>query len=483
MILYRWGERFIPDEFFEDDVDIFERANIFSNFAVSTVFGGFLTAILFAGLAFWSISIIAFLLGSIGFLSLYFLQKKRSLRWAVQFLSSSFFILSILSFFLIGRYGTSSILWLSFAPILSGLLDSRRRGLAWGMLSIILVLALYLLDLFGYKWPDSPPHIIEGGMWIAEYIFLLVGLFSLVALHEEKTEEMNEQRRIREQSLEEHEGVLAFLSDKFPIILWSLDRKGRVVFVRGGGLERFSVEENILLGKRFIAENFPLKMFAQEIARAFKGHNVTTRFYFDQHLWKNDFSPIFDEDNKVSGVIGCTYDLDADTSEDKERSISQSLSQSSLRTEVAEPDLASFKYSSSPSENPTQTVDTPRFAKNDQGFILVIDDDTTIREELSGHLTQLGYHSFVAKDGTEGLSIAQNNQISVILLDTTMLVSGWEILSLFKADAKLMNIPVVMLLSSYDEPRPDFSYAAGFLVKPIETKPLMMMLDTIQRHS
>ncbi|MGB0683882.1 MAG: response regulator [Magnetovibrionaceae bacterium] len=79
--------------------------------------------------------------------------------------------------------------------------------------------------------------------------------------------------------------------------------------------------------------------------------------------------------------------------------------------------------------------------------ILVVDDDASLRMQLSLHLSKRFQYSVVtAKDGNEGLIKARAEAPSAILLDWMMPdLSGPHVLSLIRKDRNLRKTPVAMM--------------------------------------
>lgn len=114
--------------------------------------------------------------------------------------------------------------------------------------------------------------------------------------------------------------------------------------------------------------------------------------------------------------------------------------------------------------------------------ILLVEDDINDVELVttalrSGHLAN---PVIVARDGVEALEILQRGSYEgleangpvVVLLDNKMpRMTGLELLQQMKGDAKLKQIPVVMMTSSRAEPDLECAYALGvnaYVVKPVD---------------
>lgn len=81
-----------------------------------------------------------------------------------------------------------------------------------------------------------------------------------------------------------------------------------------------------------------------------------------------------------------------------------------------------------------------------QGSVLVVDDDSTVREVVAEHLRRHGYSVLEADGGAKALEIAAQGGVEAILLDLSMPgMNGWETLERLKQNAMTAKIPVVVL--------------------------------------
>lgn len=107
--------------------------------------------------------------------------------------------------------------------------------------------------------------------------------------------------------------------------------------------------------------------------------------------------------------------------------------------------------------------------------ILVVDDDTAIREALKDVLAEAGYEVVVAADGREAMRL-MTPRPALMLLDLMMPdLDGWELMDELGRTAPLASIPVCVLsaITSHAPPR-----ATAVLAKPIE---LDELLATVER--
>ena len=85
------------------------------------------------------------------------------------------------------------------------------------------------------------------------------------------------------------------------------------------------------------------------------------------------------------------------------------------------------------------------------GSILVADDNLNNRRMLAQLLNLLGHHATVAENGRQALELLRDQPFDLVLLDVLMPeMDGVAALRLIKADARLHEVPVIMV-SGLDE--------------------------------
>lgn len=109
------------------------------------------------------------------------------------------------------------------------------------------------------------------------------------------------------------------------------------------------------------------------------------------------------------------------------------------------------------------------------GRVLVIDDDSYIRELLSLHLANGGYDVATAEDAIVGGKLALAQKPQLIIVDANMpYMDGPEFVAALKSDPQTSDIPVVILTSDEDiADRAGHLGAFACLTKPIRADRLL----------
>ena len=108
----------------------------------------------------------------------------------------------------------------------------------------------------------------------------------------------------------------------------------------------------------------------------------------------------------------------------------------------------------SESETPTKSASAGSSILGESGVILIVDDNESNLDLLGRKLKTQGYTPIAVDSGEAALDYLKSEEVDMILLDMIMpQLSGAEVLRLLKRDAKLKNIPVVMLSALDDMER------------------------------
>jgi len=113
-------------------------------------------------------------------------------------------------------------------------------------------------------------------------------------------------------------------------------------------------------------------------------------------------------------------------------------------------------------------------------IVLVVDDDSTVRDVTQRFLTREGFSVVTVDGGREGLRLARELHPAAITLDVMMPdIDGWTVLAAIKGDPALADIPVI-LMTIMDEKNRGYSLgAADYMVKPVDRERLGVILRRI----
>ena len=113
--------------------------------------------------------------------------------------------------------------------------------------------------------------------------------------------------------------------------------------------------------------------------------------------------------------------------------------------------------------------------------ILVIDDNTDIRENTAEILDLAGYKTFTAENGKRGVEIAQKEKPSLIVCDIMMPeLDGYGVLHLIRKNPETIHIPFIFLTAKTE--RTDFRKgmemgADDYITKPFEDIELLNAVE------
>lgn len=114
-------------------------------------------------------------------------------------------------------------------------------------------------------------------------------------------------------------------------------------------------------------------------------------------------------------------------------------------------------------------------------LVLVVDDDSDLRETICDILEMNGHTTRLARNGEEALALLRREpNIELVLLDLMMpVMNGWAFRESQLAAPELARIPVVVMTAAADLARNPIT-AAQILPKPVTTKSL---LAAISKHT
>ena len=119
--------------------------------------------------------------------------------------------------------------------------------------------------------------------------------------------------------------------------------------------------------------------------------------------------------------------------------------------------------------------------------ILVVEDESDIRQILAYNLGQAGHEVFTADRGAAALNLAQKERPDLVLLDLMLPdISGLEICRQLKTDPALREVPVMMLTARSEEIDRVVGFELGaddYVVKPYSLRELLLRVDAVLRRT
>lgn len=124
---------------------------------------------------------------------------------------------------------------------------------------------------------------------------------------------------------------------------------------------------------------------------------------------------------------------------------------------------------------------------SDEGLILVIDDETAIRDLLKDILEEEGFRVMSAADGKAGIEEARRHQPSLVLLDLKLPhVDGYEVCRILRAEPGTQKIPIIFLTGKGDKVDVVVGLGVGgddYITKPFDLKELVARVKAALRRS
>ena len=119
--------------------------------------------------------------------------------------------------------------------------------------------------------------------------------------------------------------------------------------------------------------------------------------------------------------------------------------------------------------------------------ILIVDDEDHIRELLKFNLEKNGYVVYMANDGLNGLKLAREKQVDLILLDLMLPgMDGFEVCKEIRRDNIISNVPIIMLTAKSEEIDKILGLELGaddYITKPFSIRELSARIKALLRRS
>ncbi len=113
--------------------------------------------------------------------------------------------------------------------------------------------------------------------------------------------------------------------------------------------------------------------------------------------------------------------------------------------------------------------------------ILIVEDHTSIRENISEILELKGYIILVAKNGKTGLAMAKDKKPDIILCDVLMPeMDGYQVFRCLKDNPDTLNIPFIFVTGSASKQDIEDGLNAGadaYITKPFDGDELYAAIE------
>ncbi len=124
---------------------------------------------------------------------------------------------------------------------------------------------------------------------------------------------------------------------------------------------------------------------------------------------------------------------------------------------------------------------------SDSKVILVIDDERLILELVKITFETKGYKVFAALDGKNGLEIARQKHIDLIILDLMMPdMDGFEVFHKLQQNTDTKNIPIVVLTARSQRLDKEKAQELGinnYIVKPFEQTEVEQIVENLLKET
>src|SRR5690625_1821309 len=115
--------------------------------------------------------------------------------------------------------------------------------------------------------------------------------------------------------------------------------------------------------------------------------------------------------------------------------------------------------------------------------VLIVDDDSHIRELLRFFLQKEGYHPITAMDGKEALSLIERENIQLAIIDIMMPnMDGYQLCDHIRT---YYDIPIMMLTAKGELSDKEKAYVVGtddYVVKPFEPQEVIFRIKALLRR-
>ncbi len=223
------------------------------------------------------------------------LRKKISIKKKSVFLAM-FFLLFLPFLVYDEATGNIGFLWILLYPSIVFHILEKDTGKWWvGLGSLFLVGFLILNYLNVLTLPYEQIVVIQ---------FNVVYVVSSILAYLTESDRFNKAKLFRELSTK-----LYFIIRNSPLVVFILNKNGIFTFSDGAGLKSLNLSPGEVVGKSAleIYKDYPL--IIKGIKKALDGAKTNETVIIGKFVFKIQFSPVIDGDNKVAGVMGLAIDV------------------------------------------------------------------------------------------------------------------------------------------------------------------------------
>ncbi|NNJ12389.1 response regulator [Chloroflexales bacterium ZM16-3] len=117
--------------------------------------------------------------------------------------------------------------------------------------------------------------------------------------------------------------------------------------------------------------------------------------------------------------------------------------------------------------------------------LLVVEDDSLIRNLLTRRLNREGFQIITASNGVQAVALARAEHPALILLDIDLpILDGWQVAQRLRSLAETRGIPIIVLTGSLFEEAQDQIRAYGcdaYVPKPINFPQMIAQIRWLAR--
>nr|YP_009397114.1 hypothetical protein [Spyridia filamentosa]ARW66300.1 hypothetical protein [Spyridia filamentosa] len=118
--------------------------------------------------------------------------------------------------------------------------------------------------------------------------------------------------------------------------------------------------------------------------------------------------------------------------------------------------------------------------------VLLVDDDSSLRNSLSSYLSSSGFSVQDASDVSSALFLIKVSRPHIIVTDVIMpQLTGYDFIKILKSDKRLSYIPVVLLTvkgMTYDRIKGYDLGCCAYLIKPFNPQELLSLINSLCSH-